>query len=435
MKTITKSIVRHVLCHIVRAPAKSILAAGIALMFLLALGYLQEAIDRSEAEIDRLYNTTYVNARIVQRNPDAIVRGRSGDIIARKTIDAILESGFAQDIYFEASFPWAMVMPIEEDGSFLEWILGSIAGEDNEFDVLQHYDFLNALIGVEYIEDFINQHSPSLATPIPGMGMDISITVEFAEEFDESTFVFTEASESPVPVILSEMTMLMHGFELKDTVSVVYQLHLPEKEYISAVVAGTHSGVDVALLPLSSLEFMIGDELGFTTMRFIIDPAQNRQLDFIASEIDFILGRFGAGFTSLELELQDEELRMVVQPMEQNLSLLRLMQPIAIGLSFIIAAGLSLLLTLQKSKNAAIMSVLGSTRKKTCMILWYEQVFVCLFGLVLGLASLMILGWGFGLLASFGTAGVCFLGTIIGSAFGAFMITNYSPLELLQAKE
>ena len=435
-RAINNSTLRHIVRHIIRAPAKSILAAGIAFMFLLALGYLQEAINRSETEIDRLYNTTYVHARIVQRNPEAFIRGRSGDIIAHRTVSAILESEFAQDVYFEARVPWAMIAPSEEDGSFPEWILEAIAGPDNEFDVWQHYEFLNALIGFDNLEDFILQHSPTLAAQIPGIGMDSSITVDFAEAFDESTFVYTdEHLMTPVPVILSEMVMLMHGFSLGDTVSIGYQLHLSERQYISAVVIATHSGADVALLPLSALEFMLEEDLGFTTLRFVIDPIFNRQLIYVQEEIEAILRRSRAGFSALELELQDEELRMVVQPMEQNLSLLRLLYPVVIGLSLIIAAGLSLLLMLQKSKNAAIMCVLGATRIKTCVILWFEQVLVCLIGLIFGLCLLIILGWGFGILASFGIAGVYFLGTIIGSAFGAFMITNYSPLELLQVKE
>ena len=126
---------------------------------------------------------------------------------------------------------------------------------------------------------------------------------------------------------------------------------------------------------------------------------------------------------------------MVVIPMEQNLSLLKLLYPIAIALSAIIGFGLSLLLMLQGAKVAAIMRVLGTTRAKSRATLCTEQAVVCLFGLVLGLAVLAAMGWGFGFVSSLGLAAVYLAGAATGSVAGAVVVTNRPPLELLQVKE
>ena len=56
---------------------------------------------------------------------------------------------------------------------------------------------------------------------------------------------------------------------------------------------------------------------------------------------------------------------MVVIPMEQNLSLLKLLYPVAIVLSAIMGLGLLLLLMLQNAKVVAIMRVLGTSKNKS----------------------------------------------------------------------
>jgi len=131
--------------------------------------------------------------------------------------------------------------------------------------------------------------------------------------------------------------------------------------------------------------------------------------------------------------MYDEELRTVVGSMEENLSLLRLLYPVAIAVSLIIGIGLSMLLMLQNAKNAAIMRVLGSPKNRTLLILCTEQLIVCLFGLLFGLCLSAIAGWGAG--ASVIIAVLYLSGVFIGSAVGGLLVINRPPLELLQVKE
>jgi ABC-type antimicrobial peptide transport system permease subunit len=121
--------------------------------------------------------------------------------------------------------------------------------------------------------------------------------------------------------------------------------------------------------------------------------------------------------------------------MEQNLSLLKLLYPVAIVLSAIIGLGLSLLLMLQNAKVAAIMRVLGTSKKKSRTTLCAEQTVVCLLGLAIGLVVLAILGWGFGFASSLFLAWIYLAGTSIGTVVGTTIVTNRPPLELLQVKE
>jgi hypothetical protein len=209
-----------------------------------------------------------------------------------------------------------------------------------------------------------------------------------------------------------------------------------------AVIVGTHNQVMLTnkvingtLMPIEALEHVVGDELRYISLYFEIDPVLNRETTLIQEEIERIIEHIGAGELPLELFLNDEELRMVVIPMEQNLSLLRLLYPVAIALSVIVGLGLSMLLTMQNAKVAAIKRVLGASIIITRTTLCVEQSIICLFGLAVGIVILSFLGWGFGFASSFGFAGMYLAGATVGTVMGAVTVTNRSPLELLQVKE
>ncbi|MCL2416118.1 MAG: hypothetical protein FWD01_04815, partial [Defluviitaleaceae bacterium] len=55
--------------HIMRSKLKTILGLSVALLFVVALGWLQEAINRTSAEIDHLYDTTIVFADVRPAQP------------------------------------------------------------------------------------------------------------------------------------------------------------------------------------------------------------------------------------------------------------------------------------------------------------------------------------------------------------------------------
>ena len=108
---------------------------------------------------------------------------------------------------------------------------------------------------------------------------------------------------------------------------------------------------------------------------------------------------------------------------------------VVIIISLMIASAASLFLTLQNTKNVAMMRIFGITRKKVGLILWVEQIILSLIGLTLGLALLSALGWGFNVLALFEIAGLYLVSVMIGSIIGIIMIVRQAPLELLQVKE
>ena len=59
--------------------------------------------ERSQAEADRLYETTVVEAEIVKSNPSVTVSGAE-NIINKSTVDAILETGLVQDVIWSPNW-------------------------------------------------------------------------------------------------------------------------------------------------------------------------------------------------------------------------------------------------------------------------------------------------------------------------------------------
>ena len=134
----------------------------------------------------------------------------------------------------------------------------------------------------------------------------------------------------------------------------------------------------------------------------------------------------------------DEELRIVVSQLEKNLSILKVLYPVVMAVSALIAAGMCFLLLLQKTREAAILRVLGTTRIAVRMALIVESFCLSLIGVVigLGLAALLWISSGTVPMGALLTSAELYLaGALVGLVGGAILVTNKQPLELLQVKE
>jgi len=439
---------RFICRHLVRSKGKSILMVAVALFFIVALGYLQETIVDSEAEIERLYDTTAVSAEIRPTSLLPVMHRGVGNVIAQRTVEAILDSGFVRNVYIEAGQEYAVMIPAP-DGILPEnW--AELAGIDLEENTVLHLDLFQPLLAFGDMDAFQTAHSRNFLDEMPGTYRQLAdgrpmgdIILTFGPGFSEASFVFTEGT--PIPMILSERVMEEQGMAFGDLVYLGTTLYDTRTwSHVKARVVGVHNRninhiahqlLDAALMPLEALESMLGRGTGYTTLSFEIAPAHSRDITTVRVYLEAITANRDAGFTRLELHLWDEELRMIAAPMEQNLSLLCLLYPVAIAVSILIGLGLSMLLMLQNAKNAAIMRVLGQGKRKTRTILVAEQVMPCLLGLLFGVGVLLLTGWGFGPVSALSLVAVYLTGSVVGGIVGAILVTSRPPLELLQVKE
>jgi len=414
--TPTKSIglaqvTRYVLRHIRRAPLKSVLTVTVALCFTLSLGWISWSIERNEAELDRLYITTQVEAEIIKSNSS--FTGYSG-VIWPRTVDAIISSGFVQSVYLEGSSTVPHVFAVGEGGVRDDARVAS----DVTLLAFDQQDLFFSIKG----------------------GKDLS--VKYADGWDMSLFAkdWTEIEEHPVMLPISIMAQLR--LQLGDKVLI------PNKAIggtDSFVIAGYYTGTvdgskdtEPLLIPTSALKLLEGDRFLYSAAEFVLDPARNRELQEFRTRMETFFARGDVGIVKLDFLFWDGELTQVVEPLEKNLSLMAVLYPVTVAVSILIAAGLAALLMLQAAKDAAIMRVLGTAKGRARSMLCGEQLALSLLGLLLGLTLLIILRQDASAVIN-GPALACaalyLAGAICGAVPSAISVTNRMPLELLQVKE
>jgi len=118
--------------------------------------------------------------------------------------------------------------------------------------------------------------------------------------------------------------------------------------------------------------------------------------------------------------------------------LLATLFPIAVTAAVLIGATAPLLIIIQSAKEAAIMRILGTTKKRTRCILAFEQIILCAVGLACAAGGLVV--YNAGLFAEstplLAVCGVLYLLGGAAAALGAAVsVTSRKVLELLQVKE
>ena len=189
------------------------------------------------------------------------------------------------------------------------------------------------------------------------------------------------------------------------------------------------------LIPLPVLETIEGGQTKYTVAHFSLDPAKNRELAQFRADMEEVMDVYAG---SARLVVWDEELRIVINQLEQNISLLEVLYPVVLVVSALVGAGLCYLLLLQMTREAAILRVLGTTQTAVRLALISEPVILSLLGaaISLGIGSFM---WTRSGLVPIGSllisAGLYLAGALAGAVAGAISVTNKKPLELLQVKE
>lgn len=417
------SLSRYALRQALRSGVKSILILAIALGFIFASGWLSQTMQRSQSEIDQLYANTVVEADILPADPsasqplDSVPHGNG--FVYLNTVNSILDSGYVISSNLEAESLWSKIQPA-----------GSQSG-------------LNGSIPVYAYE---NPEALTSGLADPG-------SLVFASGWDATLFArqwtLEDIQKEGIPMLFPSSLLDQSQLEMGEQVKVAEM----SGSVYPGVIVGRYSGgravtvnhvkttvigSEPILIPLTVLEVMERSRTAFTVAHFVLDPAKNRELSQVSAEIEKVIKAPGAGTRDLSFMVWDEQLRVVVSQLEKNLSILKVLYPVVMAVSALIAAGLCFLLLLQKSREAAILRVLGTTRAAVRLALIAEPLCLSILGVIigLGLSTLLWISSGSVPLGSLLTgAGLYLAGALAGLVGGAIVITHKKPLELLQVKE
>jgi ABC-type antimicrobial peptide transport system permease subunit len=127
-----------------------------------------------------------------------------------------------------------------------------------------------------------------------------------------------------------------------------------------------------------------------------------------------------------------------LESLEKTVVLFKTLYPAAVIVSLVIGGFLAALAIVQSAKEAAILRILGTTRRRTRAMLSSEQIVLAAAGLLLGAGALLI--WRgaqlLGISRQLALFGGLYLITVAAAAIVcAVLVTRRSVLELLQTKE
>lgn len=391
------SLSRFVLQHVLRSRLRSFLTLVIAMGFLLAAGWIRQSMESSQLEVDKLYDTTIVEADILQTS--YLTFGKTG-FIYMQTVNNILDSGFVTGSVLEADTTWSKIEKMETQEVF--------AGK---FPVYA-YDSPEA-----FYSGLANSGSLVFAA---GWDMD-----RFAESRTQ-----TDILEDGFPAIFPASLL----DQLQQNIGETIRITDKTGHRYSCFIAGQYTGYDI-LIPISVLEAMDGSQTKFTLAHFFLDPKKNRELSQLRTEMEKPMQVYSG---QARFIIWDEELRIVLAQLEKNISLLKVLYPVVIAVAVLIGAGLCFLLLLQATREAAIMRVLGTTRAAVMLALIMEPLILSILGVLIGLGISRFLWESPGLIPTSQlliSAGLYLAGVLVGSVSGAISVTNKKPIELLQVKE
>jgi hypothetical protein len=408
----------YVLRHMLRSRLKSFLTLAVALGFVLAAGWIRQTLERSRIEVDRLYDTTVVEAAILptntaERNLEEVGSG----YVYRQTINQVLDSRFVTSSTLAADTVWFEIEKIDS-------------------------------------EDKLPGRYPVYAYDRPeafSTGLENPGSLVFAPGWDLERFArsrtLEELKDEGVPALFPTSLLEELQINVGERVRITNQLGTH-----TCVVVGQYSGWLVTILnsiktswinsgghyiltPLSILESIEGKKIKYTVAHFMLDPEMNRDLLQFRTEMEEIMAIYEG---NVRFVIWDEELRIVIDQLEQNISLIEVLYPVVIAVSGLVGAGLCFLLLLQTSCEAAILRVLGTTRTAVCLALVSEPLVLSIIGVAISLGIARFL-WASAGLVPVGSllfsAGLYLAGAVAGSVTGAIMITNKEPIALLQVKE
>lgn len=405
---------KFVLKHIMRSPVRTALLAGLFVFNIIAVTFFLGAIESSSERIDYLYLNTYVTGAIVRDDVFATTKAAE-PVVSAWGVNQLRETGFLQDMYLEII--------------------------DHGFAIIPRN--FHPMLVVSCFDTFMHHNEPrAMQAAVPGFApFGGPLVIEFAEGF---TSVDLKNNADIIPVLFHTTLLQRFGFNIGEYVYVTRENDTRLRVHIIGSIMGGHPvsfgrfndiNRPLILMYYGVYHTILSGGGSYASVEFTINPAHNRDLDYFRTEVGGFISRGAAQADPdipLTLTLNDSELRFVVVPLEQNLSLLRQLWPVVIILTCILAGAVSFLLMMQNAKLAAILRVLGTSKIQTQLILFLQQVVVCILGVIIGGVVAFYIGFSIELLIVI----ALFLGsTAVSSIVAVVLITSHQPLTLIQVKE
>jgi hypothetical protein len=390
--------------------------------------YLQYVIENNAREIERLYNETQIIGEITP-DPESfrIDLGSMGNFITQTLVNQLMSSEYISRVYFEAGEHRTRLIPFPEVTDEIRAMMGQW---DPEW-----------MLAPSCFDTFVENNGPQArdAFDIRAASGNMwagEFSLTLADGFALDDFVYTD--NQPTPIILHQHVMRMMWLQLGDTAHIASAGRINEAVVVGHYTGGHISGVarydrGMLLLPPGGIHALRGENINYVFVRFYIDPRFNREIPEFRMYLNRLLMVPGSNVAFINVDINDDIIRFVIEPLERNLELLHLLFPVVLIVVTILAGGFAILLLIQNSKNAAIMRSLGASKNHVRAALCLEYLTACIIGGLLCFVAVPLMN--INLAGAVPLLGLYFAGAITGAIVGVIVITRKSPLDLLQVRE
>jgi len=392
-----KHVSRYILQHMGRAGWKTVISILLAFLLTGAIGLL--AVTRLSYQ--ELFDGTEVNGTLTNYPSNAVMEASKSELM--------------KDFYYSGGY-WVILNDIPAGAGY-------------------YFAFTND------IERFMQSTS------------SYEYDIEYAEGFDASFY-----SENVPQCLMGRMLAEMYGVKLGDTITL-----LSWERYLLLSAMYEEKEEFISKLRESSLEFQVAGFISTEDTRinkiYIIAPLSKTaeeaseyiEYPFPVEVAEFKLAdkENPQGLISYIEELGSKDIKYTntlsykmdtteLDNVRRMRDMLNKLFPIATAAVILIGLIAPVMIIMQSAKEAAILRILGTTKRRSRFILAVEQICLCFIGLVLTAIGLMIYDMGL-FIRSAGTLALCgglyLAGCALAASVTAVLVTRSKALDLLQVKE
>lgn len=392
--------------HMIRSYGKLLLMLIISLGFIATYSWFDTAIEKKMIEVEQLYHSVVIDGEILKTGIFDISQG--GGFINPRVVSALQDSGLIKESYLEKTTRIGVILNFHPE-------------KTSDADTKRAKATVGGAVSFSDWESFF-------------MGTGAGVTVEFMNGYNKE--VFMENKNEIVEAILPYEQLEELGKRWDEIVYLIVG-----EEYTPCRIVGTYKGLlsdavaggAIIMSEYHMQQFTKGNFV-YATARFTFDPAKNKELLQRGKEFKEMVSSAKFGDIVPRLVIRDAELHQAIEPMERNLSLLKIIYPIAVAAFTLIGGVLNFLMILFRAKEAAIMMVLGGSKGRVRILFVLEQALTYLVGMLLGITLILILQEEISPNIQINLL-LYLIGCTSGSILGSIFVTNKIPLELLQVKE
>ena len=394
---------RYIRKRIFRSLGKSGLTVLFALLLLVAVGQLK-AVQQAYADV---FSNTLITSRFV-----------GGPQLTQAK--AIGNTSYVTDPYYISAKQ--VDLNFVQADFIITNNISRFGGEEPDITYAEGYDETcldmlneNLIVGAALMAQLGIELGDTVVIASPGFlaGQNRLYIIKHRGEFPEDTATDHEILELYRDQIAASMESLTHKFTVAGAVS-----------------SQSGSYDKMVFSPGSAAVAWLGLQAQLDMAEFTL--ADNSLADEYRAYCDTLRGGSATGSVTFIMDTSK------LESPRNALSLLAALYPAALAAALLIGAFLCCLTVLQSSKEAAIMRVLGTTKRKTRIVMSLEQCLLGVAGLVLGGAVLLAVN-GQAMRAVSGQMllfAALYFGVVLASAvICSVLATRRSALELLQVRE